>query len=59
MILKNGFVFTEDAKFVRADVELAGDRIVKVAPAGERADVLVLDSGLQPRHIFIGGQKTK
>ncbi len=34
MILKNGFVFTEDAKFVRADVELAGDRIVKVAPAG-------------------------
>ena len=34
MILKNGLVFTENAEFVPADVELAGGTIVKVAPAG-------------------------
>jgi N-acetylglucosamine-6-phosphate deacetylase len=34
MIIKNGFVFTKDAKFVRADVELRAGKISRVAPAG-------------------------
>ncbi len=34
MILKNGFVFTGEGTFRTADVEIAGDRIVRVAPAG-------------------------
>ena len=33
MILKNGLVFTENAEFVPADVELAGGTIVR-GPAG-------------------------
>ena len=36
MILKNGLVFTENAEFVPADVELAGGTIVKVAPPPAR-----------------------
>ena len=34
MIIKNGQVFHSIGRFIPADVELAGDRIVKVAPAG-------------------------
>ena len=34
MILKNGLVFTQDARFEAADVELADGKIVRVAPAG-------------------------
>lgn len=34
MILKNGRIFTEDARLVPADVELTGDRIARVAEAG-------------------------
>lgn len=34
MIIKNGQVFNSNGRFIPADVELAGDRIVKVAPAG-------------------------
>lgn len=34
MIIKNGQVFNFNGRFIPADVELAGDRIVKVAPAG-------------------------
>ena len=34
MIIKNGQVFHSLGRFIPADVELAGDRIVKVAPAG-------------------------
>ena len=34
MIIKNGQVFHSSGRFIPADVELAGDRIVKVAPAG-------------------------
>lgn len=34
MIIKNGQVFHSNGRFIPADVELAGDRIVKVAPAG-------------------------
>lgn len=34
MILKNGLVFTEDARFVQADVEIKDGKIAKVAPAG-------------------------
>lgn len=34
MIIKNGQVFNTNGRFIPADVELAGDRIVKVAPAG-------------------------
>ena len=34
MIIKNGQVFNSNGQFIPADVELAGDRIVKVAPAG-------------------------
>ena len=43
MILKNGLVFTENAEFVPADVELAGEAIVKVAPAGTLDGEEVLD----------------
>ena len=43
MILKNGLVFTENAEFVPADVELAGSTIVKVAPAGTLEGEEVLD----------------
>ena len=43
MILKNGLVFTENAEFVPADVELAGGTIVKVAPAGTLEGEEVLD----------------
>ena len=34
MIIKNGQVFNSNGRFIPADVELDGDRIVKVAPAG-------------------------
>ena len=34
MIIKNGQVFNSNGRFIPADVELAGDCIVKVAPAG-------------------------
>lgn len=34
MIIKNGQVFNSNGRFIPADVELAGERIVKVAPAG-------------------------
>ena len=34
MILKNGLVFTEEARFVPADVELADGRIARVAAPG-------------------------
>ena len=34
MIIKNGQVFNSNGRFIPADVVLAGDRIVKVAPAG-------------------------
>ena len=34
MIIKNGQVFNSNGRFIPADVELEGDRIVKVAPAG-------------------------
>lgn len=34
MIIKNGQVFNSLGRFIPADVELAGDRIAKVAPAG-------------------------
>lgn len=34
MIIKNGQVFNSNGRFIPADVELVGDRIVKVAPAG-------------------------
>ena len=34
MIITNGQVFNSTGRFIPADVELAGDRIVKVAPAG-------------------------
>lgn len=34
MILKNGRIFTENAEFVPADVQIEGGVIVKVAPAG-------------------------
>ncbi|MEG2286403.1 MAG: N-acetylglucosamine-6-phosphate deacetylase [Ruthenibacterium sp.] len=34
MILKNGRVFTENAEFIQADVELNGGKICAVAPAG-------------------------
>ena len=34
MIIKNGQVVNSNGRFIPADVELAGDRIVKVAPAG-------------------------
>lgn len=42
MILKNGLVFTEDARFVQADVEIKDGKIAKVAPAGslEGADAV-------------------
>ena len=43
MILKNGLVFTENAEFVPADVELAGEAIVNVAPAGTLDGEEVLD----------------
>ena len=43
MILKNGLVFTENAEFVPADVELAGGAIVNVAPAGTLNGEEVLD----------------
>lgn len=34
MILKKGHVFTDLGRFMQADVQLEGDRIVKLAPAG-------------------------
>ena len=34
MIIKNGQVFNSNGQFIPADVEIAGDRIVRVAPAG-------------------------
>ena len=34
MILKNGLVFTEDARFVLADVEIADGKIAQVAAPG-------------------------
>lgn len=34
MIIKNGQVFNSIGRFIPADVELVGDRIAKVAPAG-------------------------
>ena len=34
MILKNGLVFTEDARFVLADVEIADGKIAQVAVPG-------------------------
>ncbi len=34
MILKNGLVFTEEARFVQADIEIKDGRIAQVAPAG-------------------------
>uniref|UniRef100_UPI00349EF58D N-acetylglucosamine-6-phosphate deacetylase n=1 Tax=uncultured Ruthenibacterium sp. TaxID=1905347 RepID=UPI00349EF58D len=34
MILKNGLVFTQEAQFVNADVEIQNEKITRVAPAG-------------------------
>ncbi|MEG2205944.1 MAG: N-acetylglucosamine-6-phosphate deacetylase, partial [Oscillospiraceae bacterium] len=34
MILKNGFVFTGEGDFRALDVEICGERIARVAPAG-------------------------
>ena len=43
MILRNGSVFTDLGRFIPADVELAGDRIVRVAPANTLEGDEVLD----------------
>ena len=34
MIIRNGKIFTENAGFVAADLEIENGRIAKVAPAG-------------------------
>ena len=44
MILKNGHVFTEQARFVQADIRMEGDRIVEIAPAGTLEGDEVLDA---------------
>ncbi len=44
MILKNGKVFTALGRFMEADVEIQGDRIVKVAPAGTLEGTDVIDA---------------
>lgn len=43
MILKNGKIFNSLGKFIQADIEIQGDRIVKVAPAGSLQGDNVLD----------------
>ena len=43
MILRNGSVFTDLGRFIPADVELEGDRIVRVAPANTLEGDQVLD----------------
>ena len=43
MILRNGSVFTDLGRFIPADVELEGDRIVRVAPANTLEGDEVLD----------------
>ena len=42
MILKNGKIFTALGRFMEADVEIQGDRIARIAPAGtlEGSDVI-------------------
>ena len=47
MILKNGLVFTEDARFVLADVEIADGKIAQVAAPG----TLSFNSGQMPHGI--------
>lgn len=44
MILKNGKVFTALGRFMEADVEIQGDRIVQVAPAGTLEGTEVIDA---------------
>ncbi len=44
MILKNGRIFTEDARLVPADVEIAGGRIARVAEAGTLHGADVVDA---------------
>ena len=44
MILKNGKIFTALGRFMEADVEIQGDRIVKVAPAGSLNGDEVIDA---------------
>ena len=44
MILKNGRVFTEEGRFVSADVELEGGKITRVAPAGTLDGDQVIDA---------------
>ena len=39
MILKNGLVFTEDARFVLADVEIADGKIAQIGRASCRERV--------------------
>ena len=43
MILKNGLVFTEAARFVPADVAFADGKIVRVAAPGTLTGTKVLD----------------
>ncbi len=43
MILKNGLIFTEEARFVPADVELADGKIARVAAPGSLTGANVLD----------------
>ena len=43
MILRNGSVFTDLGRFIPADVELEGDRIVRMAPANTLEGDEVLD----------------
>ncbi|MEG1068873.1 MAG: N-acetylglucosamine-6-phosphate deacetylase [Ruthenibacterium sp.] len=44
MILKNGLIFTENATFEHADIEIAAGKITKVAPAGTLNGENVLDA---------------
>lgn len=43
MILKNGLVFTSEGRFRAADIEIKGDRIMRVAPCGQLSGDEVLD----------------
>lgn len=43
MLLKNGFVFTEDGRFHVADVQIEGDRIKRIAPVGIIEDENTVD----------------
>ena len=44
MIIKNGHIFTDQGRFMQADIKLEGDRIVEIAPAGTLEGDEVIDA---------------